>query len=154
MASVETHLTPEVVEDCLRQANRRGRLPEVHWDSLNTFRIALPSRPVVTDLVGRVEAASASGSSRIVFDLQVHRRMIWWMVAVNLACAVVGPWSTERFFFPMYSWYWQPPLCVLGAFWIAWRWPRQALADARVLAPKWISEIRARLQGQSASTAS
>ena len=142
-----------MVEDCLRHANRRGRLPEVHWDSLNTFRIALPSRPVVTDLVGRVEAASAGGPSRIVFDLQVHRRMIWWMVVINLACAVVGPGSTERFFFPMYSWWGQPPLCVLGAVWVWWRWPGRALADARAVAPKWIEQIRSRVVAEPNSTA-
>lgn len=140
-----------MVEDCLREANRRGRLPEVHWDSLNTFRIALPTRPVVTDLVGRVEAATvgvADGSSRIVFDLRVHRRMIWWMVALNLACAVVGPWSTERFFIPMYSWWWQPPLCVLGALWVWWKWPGKSHADAMNVAPRWIEQIRTRLKGE------
>lgn len=147
------HLAPEAVEDRLRQANRRGRLPEVHWDSLNTFRIALPSRPVVTDLVGRVDGASAGRSSRIVFHLQVHRRMIWWMVTLNLVCAVVGPWSTEKFFVPMYSWWWQPPLCVLGAAWVWWKWPGQALADARTVAPKWIAQIRSRVESEPISTA-
>gem|GEM_PF-5036703 len=70
----------------------------------------------------------------------------------NLACAVVGPWSTELFF-EMYSWYWQPPLCVLAATWIWWRWPTQALADARTMAPKWIAEIRNRVVGEALSTA-
>lgn len=151
LGSIETPLLRDAILERLREGNRRGRLPEVHWTDHSTFRIALPSHPVVTDLVGSVEDRG-EGGRRVTFDLQVHRRPIWWIVAANVAFMAIGPWSTELFI-SIYSWYWQPPLCLLAAVWIAWRWPRQSLADARSLAPRWLAEIRSRLGIADASTA-
>lgn len=106
----------------------------------------------MTDLVGCIDESTAGRSTRITFDLEVHRKSVRWMAVLNLVCAVVGPWSTELFF-EMYSWYWQPPLCILAAAWVWWHWPNKALSDAWSLAPKWISEIRSRLQDEAALTA-
>lgn len=150
-APIGTSLPREAIRERLREGNRRGRLPEVAWSDDSTFRVALPSRPVTADLVCRV--ADADGTSRHVsFDIEVHRRPVWWLVAGNLACIVIGPWSTE-IFFDIYSWYWQPPLCLLAAAWIAWRWPRRSLEDAVTLAPKWVAEISARLGVEPTSRA-
>ncbi len=123
----------------------------MHWDSDSCFRIALPTRPVATDLIGEIRANSPASPGRIDFGLEVHRRTVMWMVATNLACAVIGPWSTELFI-EIYSWWWQPPLCVLAALWVGWKWPVQALADAREIAPRWIDEIRSRVGVEAAST--
>lgn len=148
-APIRTSLTREAIRARLAEGNRRGRLPEVAWTSDSTFRVSLPSRPVTADLVCRVE--NADGPTRCVsFEIEVHRRPIRWLVAANLACIVIGPWSTE-FFFDLYSWYWQPPLCLLAALWIAWRWPRRSCEDAAAIAPKWAAEIAARLEGQALS---
>jgi hypothetical protein len=106
---------------------------------------------VATDLVGRIEVAAPSKPARITFGLAVHQRPVLWIVLLNLAAAIVGPWSTELFI-EIYSWYWQPPLCILAALWIWWRWPRQALADAQSIAPHWIGEIRSRVTAEPAST--
>ncbi|MCC6908529.1 MAG: hypothetical protein IT430_11345 [Phycisphaerales bacterium] len=94
---------------------------------------------------------SGGGPGRIAFGLEVHLRAVWWMVAANLACAVIGPWSTELFI-EIYSWWWQPPLCILAAIWVGWKWPAQALADARAVAPRWIGEIQSRVGIDAAST--
>ena len=51
------------------------------------------------------------------------------------------------------SWNWQPPLCLLAAGWIAWRWPGRSMADAQLLAPRSIEEIRNRIEGRVVSTA-
>lgn len=117
----------------------------MHWESQSAFRIALPSRPIVTDLIGRIE------SGRISFELSVHRRPVALIVLLNLAFVFIGPWSTE-IFFEIYSWYWQPPLCVLAALWVGLRWPGKALADARSIAPRWIEEIQKRLESENGST--
>ena len=124
----------------------------MHWDSDSQFRIALPSRPVVTDLVGRIEAESPDAAGRISFELVVRLQPVVWMVVLNLAFAIIGPWSTELFI-EVYSWFWQPPLCLLAALWIGWRWPHKAVADAREIAPRWIEEIQNRLEGENGSTA-
>jgi len=148
---IETTLRRDSIQARLHEGNRRGRLPEVHWTDDSTFRVALPSHPVVTDLVGSVEEGANGSTSRVTFDLEVHRRPIWWIATANVACMAIGPWSTELFI-NIYSWYWQPPLCLLAALWVVWRWPRQSLADAGSLAPKWLAEIRSRLEVEPAST--
>lgn len=152
VGTIETALPRDSIRHRLSEGNRRGRLPEVAWSGESTFRMALPSHPVVTDLVGRIEEGSQGAKRRVVFDLEVHRRPILLLVLANVAFMAVGPWSTELFV-KVHSWYWQPPLCLLLAGWIAWKWPRRALADARVLAPKWLGEIRARLEGHGGLTA-
>ncbi len=152
VGTIETALPSALIRQRLTEGNRRGRLPEVAWSGESTFRIALPSHPVVTDLIGRIEDGPEGVRRRVVFDLRVHRRPILWLVLANVAFMAVGPWSTEMFV-NLHSWYWQPPLCLLLAAWIAWRWPRRALADARDLAPKWLGEIESRLENGGASTA-
>lgn len=153
----------------LDEANRRGKLPEIEWseraatpkphrqsashaapDAVASFRVALPSRPLLSHLQGVVRESapeSAESERRVEFAIRPSRWRLRLFVALNLAFIVLGPLTTE-FFVQIKSWWWQPPIYALTALWIALRWPKRSLADARHLAPHWIERLRQRLDGR------
>lgn len=144
--ALHTPLLPAEVRWRLTEANRRGKLPEVDWPDDMTAHLTLPSRPLVARLILRLHPENTG--TRVTWSTRIDYRFLWIAIVVNVALIVVGPWSTELFF-TIYSWYWQPPLYVLTALWIAWAWPRKSRSDTESLIDRWMAVVAQRLDAKT-----
>lgn len=120
----------------------------------DTFRLELPSRPLVTYLLGSVVAAPSPTNPQSgdrpegepCCDLHLMltpRRRVLYSYLVFLAVSVfVGTPLTEMFWPWMKIWWWGFPLGILSMLWVAVRWPRASSSDAQTILPDWIGVIR------------
>lgn len=142
----------EEIRKRLDLANRRGRLPEVKWLKNDTFRIELPSRPLVTYLLGRLvqgsqgPCGSVSPDSGQQCDLHLmlvpRRRVLYAYLLFLIVSVVVGTPLTDLFWPWMKIWWWGFPLGILSVLWVGVRWPRASSSDAQTILPDWIGVIR------------
>ncbi|MFG0329370.1 MAG: hypothetical protein ACF8PN_05660 [Phycisphaerales bacterium] len=147
--SLRTPCAPDEVRERLIAANRRGVIPEVHWPARDRFRITINSHPLLARLIGRVR--DETNGAAIDFALELNRVQYHAYVWISAISIVAGPWLTERFSpWPLYSWYWLAPLTAVSTIWIAWRWPRRSLRDARAQAKPTLRAIQARLDATTA----
>lgn len=140
--TLRTSLSPAQIKEQLAQANRRGALPEIEWPEQNKFKLTLPTHPMSCDLTFTLESNTTATTLRATTRL--NYTWYWVAVIVNVVLIVFGPWSTELFF-SLYSWYWQPPLYLLAALWIALTWPRKAQRDTANLIDHWVNLVAHRV---------
>lgn len=140
-------MSPSEILQRVRDANRAGRLPAVRSDAEGSFSLSLASHPLSARLVVRITPVDQPpAASRLDFSIEVSRRLLWSLIAFNLATLWPAAWLTDYLWPGIYAWYWTPVLTILTCLWMWMRWPAQSLADATALASRSIDAIRSRVR--------
>ncbi len=165
LPTVRTTLTTHEIGEHLERANKRGKLPEVHWEADDRFTIVIPARPIVCHLSGTITSSNSNDQptakssseatdnvsnlsidNRIEFEISLDRKSHFWLIILCFASAVPGTWLTDLFLPSWRAWWWCFPLGIISMLWVWFAWPRKSLLDGMQLAPDWIEIIRSRIK--------